>query len=395
MKNRLYYVLIGILLSFSFINDVLADTVVSINTNDTSVPEGTVASVKVNVKSDVALSSCLFQISSNGDITFESKTGVNGWNTSEESSAGTTVKNSVVSADLSGGINVLELKYRINGVGSVEVKTLNCVNATTGESISGINGDKEDFTATEAVEDTTLSSISVGGGNFTSSFSSDRFVYDVKLSVSNFSISYVTSDKNLSDKVVVKHNDKVINNLNNITFSGDDQGTMVIKIIVDGETTYTLNMKYQQTGLDNTLKSVTIDGENLKLEKGKYDYEYTVGKDVTSFTVKAVLNDSDNFKFNSIGNVLGTAEFSINDVVDVMIIVEPKSSESGIEHLTYNIRVKKEGSSKPVTGGTQSKPNVDTNPGTGGISMYIMMFVLIISLVGSVLLYQKNLESYK
>ena len=92
----------------------------------------------------------------------------------------------------------------------------------------------------------------------------------------------------------------------------------------------------------------------------------------------------------------GTATFNIRDYSFVQIIVEPKSSSMGVAHLEYNITVKREGATdKPVTGGSQSKPNVDNNPGTGGISAYIMLFILVVSLIGSIILYQKNLESYK
>jgi hypothetical protein len=39
--------------------------------------------------------------------------------------------------------------------------------------------------------------------------------------------------------------------------------------------------------------------------------------------------------------------------------------------------------------------NTNNNPGTGDVPMFFMGFILIASLVGSVVLYRKNLESYK
>ena len=178
---------------------------------------------------------------------------------------------------------------------------------------------------------------------------------------------------------------------NNIVFKDESgQGKMSITITVNGKTEYGLFVIYEQSELDNTLKSITIDGKNLDLISGKYDYEYTVSKDTKKFRVDAALNDSDNFKFGAASNFNG--EFSINDVAHVVIVVEPKSFELGVSSRTYTITVKKEGvnvDKKPVGG------NVNNNPTTGDTSMYVMASILIISLIGSVILYKKNLEAYK
>lgn len=391
MRNRLCYILIGILFSFSFINGVYADTKVTLNTAETNVSEGTGVSIKVNVKSDVSLSSCLFQISKDDGIIFDSSAKSGGWEIDENgSSSGTLVKSSSTSMDLSNGVNVLELKYTIDGSGIVKVKTLNCVNATTGEKITEIGDASITFTATK---NTKLNRLHVGGGTLLSTFSSDEYEYNVRLSSPSFSISYTTSNANLNNKVVVKHGDNVIKKLDNISFSGDNQGTMIVTVTVDNTTTYTLFLRYQKTGLDNTLKSVKINGKEIVLEKGKFDYEYTVGNDITSFIVEAELNDKDNFKFNSIGGNIpdsGKQEFNIYDVVDVLIVIDPKDSSTGIAQLDYIITVKKSGASKP-----KPKPNVDSNPGTGGLSMYMMLVVLFGSLIGSIVLYKKNLDGYK
>ena len=386
MRNRLFYILLGIIFSFSFVRVVNADTTVSLGTNGTSVSNGTKSTIAVYVKSDVSLSSCLFQISNEGDLEFVSVKGLNGWNSTNESSIGTYVKNSAVDTDLSEGLKILEIEYKINGNGSVKVETLNCNNAS-GANVSATDTNSSISFTAEDVEDKRLSSLHIGGGMLTSTFSPSGYVYDVKLSNVNFSLDFTTRDERLSDKVVVKHNGKVISNLNNIEFVGDDQGTMLIQIVVDEEIYYELKVRYQKTGLDNTLKSVTIAGKELMLETGKYDYEFKVSKDVETFKVEAILNDSENFKFKSIGNVMGTANFSIEDYVDLMIVVSAKDASFGIGDLTYNIRVTKEGSSKPNT-------NPGTNPNTGGISMYIMFFVLVISLIGSMIIYRRSMENY-
>ena len=80
---------------------------------------------------------------------------------------------------------------------------------------------------------------------------------------------------------------------------------------------------------------------------------------------------------------------------------QPKDSSSGATSVTYRITIeKKDGGTPPVEDEPKpGKPIVDDgtlkNPETGGISMFVMLLILIASLIGSVYLYRKNLESYK
>lgn len=397
MNKRFYYILIGLLFGFSFMSNVFADTSVSVNASENNVSSGTDVSVMVNVKSDVPLASCVFQISSDDGIVLESKTGTNGWEIdNNKASVGMYVGNSSQTADLSNGVNVLELKYSIMGSGDVTVNTLNCVD-NDGKEISNIGSNKVSF----SIIDTTLDSLVIPGGKLVATFSSTRLSYDVKLDKSTFGISYATTDSDLENKVVVKHNDKIITNVDEITFLGDDQGVMVISIIVGEETTYTLYVKYEQTDFDNTLKSVTIDGKELVLEKDKYVYEYTVSKDVSSVVVEAVLNDSKNFKFNAaVGNFpeSGKNTFSVsNGEANVLIVIDPKDSSIGVAQLAYNITIKRASANnnKPVVDTGTQKPNVNQNVATGDISVYVMLLVLFGSLIGSIVLYQKKIDGYK
>ena len=147
-----------------------------------------------------------------------------------------------------------------------------------------------------------------------------------------------------------------------------------------------------------------MSGFNILLSKFSGNEDIVVGSDVSSFTVEAELNDSENFKFGDAGNAPG--KFNINDIVDFYIVVESKNDSSSV--VLYTFKVTKEGSSPTEPGkdgnnnsggsagnNNGSNGNADTNPQTGGVSMFVMAFILVVSLIGSVVLYQKNLESYK
>jgi len=393
MKNKLFYILIGILFSFSFSSRVYAATVVSTNVDKKEVAKGTEVSVKVNLKSDLAIDSCLFIVNASDNIVFSSKSEmINNWSVTD-STDGFLVKTINDSAsDVSNGKNVLELKYKVNGDGNLTVKTDYCIIAGSSEKVKDVASVTDKFKVTNLEGDTNLRSLSVSGGVLSPSFSSNVYSYTVTgLKSSNFGLSLTASNTDYQDKIVVKNESNTINDISNIVFKDESgQGKMPITITVNGKTTYNLLVIYEQSGLNNTLKSVTIGGKNLELVSGKYDYEYTVSKDTKTFRVEPVLNDTENFKFGSGSNFNG--EFSINDVVHVVIVVEPKSFELGTSSRTYTITVKKDGvnvDKKPIGG------NVNNNPTTGDVSMYVMASILIISLIGSVILYKKNLEAYK
>lgn len=391
MKNKLFYILIGILFSFSFSSRVYAATVVSTNVDKKEVAKGTEVSIKVNLKSDVKISSCLFKVDITDNIEISERNSMNGWNAINSSGGYLVQSTSDEARNINDGKNILELRYKVHGDGDVTVKTDYCIAYETDEKITGISDVTNKFTVT-ALEDTNLSSLIVTGGVLSPSFSSNVYSYTVTgLKSSNFGLSLTASNTDYQDKIVVKNESNTINDISNIVFKDESgQGKMPITITVNGKTTYNLLVIYEQSGLNNTLKSVTIGGKNLELVSGKYDYEYTVSKDTKTFRVEPVLNDTENFKFGNGSNFNG--EFSINDVVHVVIVVEPKSFELGTSSRTYTITVKKDGvnvDKKPIGG------NVNNNPTTGDVSMYVMASILIISLIGSVILYKKNLEAYK
>lgn len=243
------------------------------------------------------------------------------------------------------------------------------------------------FISSVFADDNTLSSLVVNGGS-SINFKSDQYNYLTVLDGPNFSLDMMASTSSYQDDIVVKNKDNgEVLNPKGITFSANEEGYMMLSIRIndDDKTEYTLVVKYTKEGLDNTLSSLKINGKNVKLVNGETNYTVTIGSDVSNFDVEAILTDSNNFKFGNNGNVKQTkTNFNISDVAYVIIAVEPKSTDMGVASLTYNITVQKEG----MVGGDS------LNPETGDGTMWIMAIILVSSLIGSIVLYKNNMESY-
>lgn len=400
MKNKLSYIILGLLMSFSFVNSVFAEELtITADPSNKQVTKGDEVVVKLNLKSDASITSCIFKVEHDSNVSAVSKSGANGWNITQDGANGFLLENSDISGNApSDGKNVLELKYKVNGDGKITIKTDKCIDGVT-EKTFNHSDVVVNLTTIETTEDTSLSNISVTGGEMGPAFSKDVYSYAVKLNSPNFSLALTASNSDFQDKIVViDENDNKLDP-NSITYKdATGQGLMIVEISVNGGKAYELGVSYTQEGLDNSLSSLKVGGKNITLETDKVDYEIEI--DSSSFEVEAVLKDNENFQFASSSNHTGT--HNITDESHIVIKVEPKTSQTGATSKTYTILVKRKGggtTTKP--GGTEpSKPssssNVGSNPGTGdSISMFVMLFVLVASLIGSIALYQKNLTSYK
>lgn len=426
MKNKLYYILLGVLLCFSCMGNVFA---ADLNFNVTATPDATEVvkgkevSITLNLKSDSSIDMCQFQITSDSVLEYVSMSAANGWKIGEGTIKNFTLENDVNKTEpLTNGENALVLKYKVNGDGKVTIKTVECASVTdTNNASSGTHNDVlVNLTAKEVSEDNTLSKLEVTGGTLLTPITTptENNQYIIILDSVKYGLKATASNSEYNNKIVFKDIDgNVVNDPSNLTFVSDGgQPQTRMTVTVNDKMTYNLFIRYEQKELDNSLKSVTINGANLPLVKGQTDYEYTIGKDVTSFEVSAVLNDSTNFKFGDGSNFTG--KITIKDVAYVNIEVVPVNANSGATSQLYTITVTREGSLnndkpsgddkpvvKPPSGGTSgsnnsgsnnsTNNNVNNNPTTGDISMFLMAIILISSLIGSIFLYQRNLESYK
>lgn len=404
MKNKFIYILIGVLVSFSFMMNVFATDEIEFevyaNPSNTDVVVGTEVAVMVGIKSSVYINTCTFKVVTDSGIEVLEPKGVNTYSVSSGDD-----KINVMDTRTSGdapinGINILQLNYKINGNGKITIKTDSC---SPWESEKDLSYDDVviNFTTKEKTEDNTLKNIKINGVDIPN-FSSDGNLYSVKIEEPKFSLSWETTNSDFQDKVVVKMNGEVITQFDNITWS-DPTGQTIgeLELIVNEKKTYSIGVIYEKKDLDNTLKTLKINGEMVNLMSGETSYSVKVGKDITNVKIEAILNDKENFKLDdTFVNGIKTHSFSGSSTSFTIEII-PVSDQVGASSLSYIIEIVKEGgtvlpsssskpsSSKPTTG------DVEKNPQTGDISMFVMALILISSLIGSVILYQKNMEAYK
>lgn len=399
MKNKFLYFVLSMIMCFSFVGDVFAeglDFVVStsvVGGNDTVV-KGDAAVINVNIKSDLHISACTFQVSSDSGIEYVSAKQASGYILQTGSNGRISVDGAVDDTTPT-NMTVLQLNYKVNNDGKVTIKTLDCTSPTDNKTGSYKDVIVE-LKTIDLSEDTSLSKLVVNGGILSPSFSSDVKNYSVELSGINFSFDLTASNAHYQDDILVTDaNGKTLDPKKIVFTNFNNQGTMPINITVNKDTVYNLLVIYKEDSLNNSLKSLKVDGKNITLEDGKYDYMIKIENNVSSVKIDASLNDSTNFKFAD--------EFGGTQIVQTPsnstsypIIIEPSKSSVGAEGVTYTIRLVKDGTSDNTnvgSGSSNNNQNANTNPSTGGISMYLMFLILIISLIGSIFIYRKNLES--
>ena len=217
------------------------------------------------------------------------------------------------------------------------------------------------------------------------------------MSKSNFSLELEASNKDYQDKIIVTDENKNKLNPSNITFNNSNgQGNMPIVITVNEDTEYRLLVVYEEENLDNSLKSLKVDGQTIQIENNKYEYIIKIANNTSSAKIEAILKDEKNFKF--------TDEFGGIQIIQTPssstsypIIIEPKNSTTGASGVTYTIKLVKENNGQNNNGTNNSNnsnnnQNINSNPTTGDISMYVMILVLMASLICSIVIYQKKLE---
>lgn len=409
MKSRIYYALLFILSSFFCVENVFADNYnvnVSANADNTTVVRGEEVSVKINIKSDKQVDMCSFEVSSSSDLEYVEMLNLNSWK-SDGGVSGFTVENNIEEVEaLTDGLDVLEIKYKVNGDGNITIKPLQCATVLDNESgyeDSDIASVTLNINTIEAQEDTSLKNITVTGGTLAPDFNSSKSDYIIELDTSKFSIVATANNDDFQDDIVVTDAKGRTLDPSSINFSDDTgSGEMKITITVNNKTSYNLLAHYVVKGLDNTLSSLSIDGKKIDLVDGVFVYEHTVSKDVTNFNLEATLSDSNNFKFSEDAPQPGN--FTIEDTTHIELRIIPKDSSSGGTSVDYTIIVSKEKSNNRNPGSNNGgnsnsdkdgDQNTNTNPSTGNISMFIMIIILVSSLAGSIVLYQKNMESYK
>ena len=398
MKSKLYYILLCLLFVFSFVDKVFAEENLDFSVTSTvvgektSVPKGSEVAIHLVLNSSENINSCTFDVGTDSGIEVKSQSGMNNFNIQFDQSDNIVINRSE-NTEFVSGKGVLELNLLVNDAGNITIKTISCSSLEEGKT-----GSYKDivlsFDVEEGKKDTTLSDLSVIGGTLSSSFSSNVKSYSIQLESSNFSLKMTASNSEYQDKIKVKDTDGNVLDYNNILFK-DNSGQALMKLIISVNEVdeYTLFVSYKQKELDNSLATLKVDGKAVELSEGKYDYTIEIDKSIISVKIDATLVDSDNFKFSDSNGP--TNFYTLYEKNTYPIIIEPKDSSTGAEQVVYTINIIKKGFSiNDSNMGNINSNNTGSNPSTGGISMAVMVLILFVSLICSIIIYQRNLENY-
>jgi len=398
MKNKFLYLILSMIMCFSFVGEVFAEdefsSSVTINGGKDTFEKGKEAIINVNIKDNSYVELCTFDVVVDSGLEFLSSKTLDGYSFETNDGGKFVVKGNDAEATSTNG-NLLQLSYKVNDSGKFKIN-YSCEHKGDSEKVVHDSLSHElELKVIDLSQDTTLSKLVVNGGILSPSFLPNVENYSIQLSGVNFSLDLTATNPDYQDDIVVTDGNGLALEPSKITFNNyNNQGNMPINIIVNKDTVYSLLAVYKEEELDNSLKSLKVDGKEIQIESGKYDYTFKIGNSTNNVKIEATLVDSDNFKY--------TDEFNGTQIVQTPssstgypIIIEPKSSSAGAKGVTYTIKLVKDVPNN--SGGTTSDnngQNANKNPATGGISMYLMLLILIISLIGSISIYQKNLANY-
>jgi len=268
----------------------------------------------------------------------------------QEGWSGSTIDNSKISVSTDsrvgnftiGSFKIKAIDTATNGSASVGISSISFVDVSNNSNtISNtsyvITIDNNDNNLTG------LSNLNVTGGTLSPFFVPNTKSYTLVIDSDNFGIEAIPA--NIGDQIsIINTDDNTELNASNIIFSSKS-GSMSIEIRVGtGDRLVTYSLIVSKKISDNDIKylsSLTIGGKTISLVNGKYDYEVSLN-DTSSFTVRAVLEDSSKYLIENLnGNIeSGIYEITTNNT-SLAIIIKPKDATTGLEGVIYSVTVKK------------------------------------------------------
>lgn len=387
--KKIKYLFFGIFLNFIIINGVnAAELKVS------SITKEVTAGDNINIKLEldtfgesILIDYCDVKIEISEEIELGEIQALNSWTIINKNISSNVINMSVKNHQnkLVGKVNIVDLQYLVSNAGDIKITNASCYQKD-GSKLNNVDYDDSLLTINTVVPTAaSLKSLSINNYELNPYFSPNVRSYSVKNFNSNYlSLDYELTDLSYSDMVHVLVNGNEVNDLENIPFQlNEDNKVMLITINIGKESSY--NIFVSKTGsilYDDYLSSITVNGEQIELLPGKYDYEYIVSDEVTSALVEAELSDSDSFTFGPSSNA--PSKFNMPGKAVAVLNVVPQNSQDGIPSATYTVTIINE---SYVSG-------VD-NPDTDDTSMIIIAAILVVSLIASTVLYKKNINGYR
>ncbi len=230
--------------------------------------------------------------------------------------------------------------------GSVNGTTIIEVLAQDGETTAEY---KINF-STEKSSDSSLSNIIVNDNDL-DGFDPEVFDYEVSLPYGTKSAPVVGFEKALVDGKYITEQNVIV------TDRGLNGITTILVIAEDGEnsSTYTITYKVADSGLENKPEYIYLDGEELTLQDGIYDYEVTLEADAQLPAIE-VIKAYNEQEVRIIKNAYS-------------YVIELISNQTGVADVTYTITFKTSNADEAPVAPVEVK-NYISNISVTGATMY-------------------------
>ena len=216
--------------------------------------------------------------------------------------------------------------------------------------------------------DATLKSLTASVGRFDKAFASD--VYEYTLYVDS-SVKRVTIGGELNDEFATTEDLKEYILTGNVT-------QISIDVTAEDGTlnTYRVNVVKVYKSSNNNLYSLTIEGYEIDFDKNKLEYEITVGSDVTSLDISAVVEG-----YGAWVKIEGNENFKEGEnIVSITVYAEDGSAK------TYKIKVNKEAEK------TAEVPTVEDKDSKVNTEKLVIIILIILVVIGLIYLIFKKDE---
>lgn len=363
----------------------------SLNCTPTTVKPGEEISCSLRGTSSGNVNNFKANITLSNGLSIINYTPASGWNGSD------VVDNRIASynnGDKTGSFDIGTLKIKVAddaNLGNVNIGIVDIEYYDDSENSNSISSASATVEIKNEEIKKGLKNLAVEGYSISPIFSVEKFGYMVTINSDTFKVIATPANDSDTVRIVDINNPDVSLDANSIKFVPKDD-TMALNITV-GDVAYSLVVSRKiEENYDNSLKSLSIGGKRIDLSSGGNNYEIVLDN-TSSYEVRATLNDSENFYISDFEN--GVLNRNGAGVFDIVIL--PKDASSGIGRRVYTITVKSAGSNNPGNSGGNDNPSHGqiTNPQTGGISIFVITLILIVSLIISLNLYKKNINSYK
>lgn len=298
---------------------------------------------------------------------------------------------------------LLNVSFKVNSPGKVTISNIKCSTSdTTAEDTEGTSSDITKVLSINEVSvkidgvsvDGTGTELSKDASNFTVSVTSN-----LQSSVKISAIGTGSGEKTLCSGEDAKN---CVVDFSDVNFCGTDEckdyysqvGNFIKLNIYTGSETKSFYITKPLENKVGTLSSLKVWGQIIELKDGVTEYSISVPSGHNDFSVSASISEPSIFKFSDDEN---PEKYNFETDV-VILIVEPINKDTpGLSEVAYTININKEGGSNPLPSSSSAPPSSSSqikNPQTGAISKFVVSLILIFSLIISLVMYKKNMESY-